>query len=221
MNNTPDNSSGRRDFLTGKSALNQLRDGIDSASARAVPTSGHTVRMTQRAMACDFAVIQNAGVPKRRIREASQALDLVGELEQQLSVYKADSELSEINRLASQQPVKMESQLFALLVEAKRVSEETGGAFDPTSGPLVALWRACRDESRIPTQQEIETCLERVGMQHVQLSSRDKTIQYDRPEVELNLGAIGKGYALDRTANLLLASDLEDFLISISNFFSD
>lgn len=215
------NSGNRRDFLTGKTALDGIRDRVEDVTSQVAPTAGHTVRMAQRAMACDFAVIQNAGVPKRRIREASQALDLIGELEQQLSVYKSDSELSEINRLASQQPVEIESQLFALLVEAKRVSERTGGAFDPTSGPLVALWRECREQSRIPTQEEIETCLERVGMHHVQLSasgtdgseSAAPTIRYDRPEVELNLGAIGKGYALDRTANLLLAGGVKDYLV--------
>ena len=51
----------------------------------------------------------------------------------------------------------------------RRLSEETGGAFDPTSGPLIRLWRRCRDEGHVPTQGEIDDTLEIVGMRHVRL----------------------------------------------------
>jgi len=138
-------SSDRRDFITGKSALGRIREGIDASVVRQVPSSGHTLRLTQRSMACDFSVIMNAGVPKDRIRDASAALDLISELEQQMSVYRDDSELSLLNRRAASESVIVEEELFELLCEAKRISELTGGAFDPTSGPLVTLWRICRN----------------------------------------------------------------------------
>ena len=183
----------RRDFLTGKSALDRIREAIPPGES--MPSSGHTVRLSQRAMACDFSVIMNAGIPHERVRDASHILDLVAELEQQMSVYRDDSELTELNQLAASQPIEVESRLFALLSEARRISERTNGAFDPTSGPVVALWRACREESRIPTQDEIDRHLELVGMEHIAFNEPKRTVAFDREGVELNLGGIGKGYA--------------------------
>lgn len=207
-------SSDRRDFLTGKSAIGRVRAGVEGiADLRGAPTSGHTVRLTQRAMACDFSVIMNAGIPKSRIQDASHVLDLISDLEQQMSVYRDDSEMTELNQLADERDVVVEPGLFRLLVEARRIGEVTGGAFDPTSGPLVALWRACREASRIPTQDEIDRCREIVGMHHVQFNEQARTIRYDQPGVELNLGAIGKGYALDCSAEALAPRGIKEFLL--------
>ena len=206
-------STDRRDFLTGKSAVERVRNAVHTESGRLPPSSGHTVRLSQRAMACDFSVITNAGVPKSFVEIASGALDLVAELEQQLSVYREDSELTQLNRRAFQEAVTVEERLFELLVEAKRISLSTERAFDPTSGPLVTLWRDCRDQLRIPTQQEIELTLERVGIQHVQLDTDDLSIRFDRAGLQLNLGGIGKGYALDRSARQLATNGVDSWLL--------
>lgn len=164
-------------------------------------------------MACDFSVIMNAGVPKSLIEDASAALDLVSELEHQLSVYRDDSELTLLNQRAATQPVDVDAQLFSLLKETHRISKLTDRTFDPTAGPLVRLWRTCREESRIPTQKEIDNCLESVGIDHIQLDDRTSTVQFDRSDIELNLGGIGKGYALDRAAERLQQSGLNEFLL--------
>ena len=155
----------------------------------------------------------NAGVPKSIIEDASAALDLVSELEQQLSVYREDSELTLLNQSAADRPIQADAELFSLLEEAKRISELTDCTFDPTSGPLVRLWRTCREESRIPTQSEIDNCLESVGIDHVRLDTQTLTVQFDRRDIELNLGGIGKGYALDRAAGRLQESGLNEFLL--------
>jgi thiamine biosynthesis lipoprotein len=207
----PDTSRTRREFLTGKAALERFQEGLELPIA--APSSGPTLRLTQRAMACDFSVIMNGGVPANRVRDASDALDLVSELESQMSVYQSDSELSELNRGAHQVAMEVEPNLFQLLTQCRSLHDETDGCFDPTSGPLVALWRACREEGRIPAQEEVDERLKIVGMQHVVLDESRCTVLLDASGVELNLGGIGKGHALDRVAQLLAERDLHECLL--------
>ena len=164
-------------------------------------------------MACNFSVILNAGVSNRRVDDCSAILDLIADLEQQLSVYIGTSELSQLNRNASQQAVEVEPQLFRLLCLTERISKSTGQAFDPTSGPLVGLWRKCRDEDRIPTPTELEQCLLRVGIDKISLDETSQAVRFADTEVELNLGGIGKGYALDRSCEELLRRGMDTWLL--------
>jgi thiamine biosynthesis lipoprotein len=213
----PDPAASRRAFLTGqalKSALEQsgsdLADQVLPESP--APSAGDRVCLSQRSMACDFELYLNPGPPEQ-LEAASEALSLVDRLEDQMTVYRPYSELSQINARAVQEPVEVEPRLFALLQQAVVVSGELEGAFDPTSGPLVALWRQCRDEGRIPRPGEVEMTRERVGCRFVEFDPERKTIRYLRAGVGFNLGAIGKGHALDRAAELLLDRGVSDFLL--------
>lgn len=160
------------------------------------------MRLRQPAMASDFEVILNPG-PAARLELASSALDLVDRLENQLSVYRFHSELSRLNGRAASRPMPVECQLFELLSQAVQFSVETEGAFDPTSGPLTALWRHCKKEKRLPAEKEIETARGRLGCGHVVFDREALTVQFTQPGVTLNVNAMGKGYALDRAAEVL------------------
>lgn len=212
----PDSSS-RRDFLAGRSLRSEVESAaerlgealLDGANVgRAAPESGTTVRIGTRAMACDFSVLLNSG-PESSIEtwHASDALDLVHRLEDQMTVYRESSELLEINRLAAEAPVPVEERLFELLLRTGQLSENTAGAFEPTAQPLVSLWRVCRDEVRVPTEAELKHVLARIGWDLVELNPEQKTVSFTQPGVELNLNGIGKGYALDRAAELLLGQE--------------
>ncbi len=219
-----DPASSRRDFLAGRALRDEIvvvgqtaGDAIleSAGEPRREPTSGATVRLATAAMATDFAVIFNEALPddpRQALRWASEALDLVHLLEDQMSVYRPHTELSQLNRVAASRPVQVEERLFELLCLARDVSLETEGCFDPTSGQLIALWRQCRKEVRLPTEAEITERLALVGMRHV-LFEPDCSIAFDRGSVELNLGSIGKGYALDRAAEILLEHDLTEWLL--------
>jgi len=135
---------------------------------------------------------------------AAAALELVGQLEEQMSVYKEDSELSRLNRLAAAEPVAVEPGLFELLELAERLWRQSGGAFDIAAGRLVRLWGFVGGTPRVPERAEIARSLAAAGMQHVMLDHERRTVWFKRQGLELNLGAIGKGYALDRAAQLLL-----------------
>ena len=85
-------SPSRRDFLTGQAIRSQVEQAGDAlanelADADAIPSAGDTVRLATRAMACEFAVIMNPG-PAEQVNQASVALDLIHELEAQLTVYR-------------------------------------------------------------------------------------------------------------------------------------
>ncbi|HID24483.1 MAG TPA: FAD:protein FMN transferase [Planctomycetaceae bacterium] len=209
----------RREFLTAASlraeVLDRARDAGDALRAgaeRTEPVGQTTVRLTTRAMACDFAVLLNPG-PVEQVATASEALDLVHVLEEQMSAYRADSELSRLNQIAAARPVRVERRLFQLLLEATRIAKATDCAFDPTAGPLIELWRWCRRHNRIPSQSQIDEARRKIGIERIQFDQSAETVQFLEPSVSLNLGGIGKGYALDRIGEALTSRGLSDWLV--------
>src|ERR1700685_145157 len=208
----------RREFLAGTAlrreaehAGAEVADRLSGPDQKAIPEAGPTIRLETRAMACRFSVVMNPG-PPRQVQTASDALDMIHALEAQMTVYREESELSRLNRMAAVQDVQVEPALFQLLLLARDISRETAGAFDPTSGPLIALWRACRDKGRVPAPDEIAAAREVTGMSHVRFDQERMTVRFDRPGIELNLGAIGKGYAVDRAGDFLVQEGVEDWL---------
>jgi thiamine biosynthesis lipoprotein len=160
------------------------------------------IAASRRAMACQFEIALPANTPSA-VEAASAALDEIDHLEDQMTVYRDTSELSRINLLAAATPVPVEDRLFELFETASRLTNETGGAFDIAAGALVKAWGFFRGPKRVPPPDELARVLERVGSRHVVLDPDRRTIAFRRPGVELNLGAIGKGYALDRAAQIL------------------
>ena len=150
-------------------------------------------------MACLFEMF----LPARgrvAVEAATAALDEVDRLEAQLTVYDDASEVSRMNRSAWRRPVRIRRNLFDLLKTSAELTEQTDGAFDVTTGALIKSWGFFRGPRRVPAKEEIDATLERVGMQHITLDEEHGTVHYDRRGLEINLGAIGKGYAIDRAA---------------------
>ena len=213
--------SNRRDFLRGKTAARAVADlarqAVPGAEADAWPADAdeeaYLVRVSRRAMATEFAVFLNAGQYAGGTEAALEALDRVEALEAQMSVFRPKSEISRLNRQAAEGPVGVEPRLFALLELAIRLHAETDGAFDVTSGPLWRAWGFARREGRIPRREELAAAIERVGSHLVDLGAAQGTVRFRRPGVELNLGSIGKGYALDRCAESLVEAGVGDFLL--------
>lgn len=214
--------SHRRQFLQGRSAadaLEDLADGLagetpaDSPSRPALPRDNYVLHVGRRAMACQFEVYFNAGQYAQAAEAAFEALDLVEELEAQLSVYRADSELSDINRRAAAGEVPVERRLFALLEYAVDLHRQTDGAYDITSGALSTAWGFARRAGAVPNDDELAAALANVGSQHVQLAPERRKVRFERAGVSLNLGSVGKGYTLDRCAELLEEREVGDYLL--------
>lgn len=211
--------SSRRDFLTGR-ALQQAVATTGEAAVEAFvnalgepePRAYDTLRLETRAMATTWCVILEPGAPER-VMLASDALSLVHELEGQLSVYREDTDISRINRLEPGVPQALDPALHALLSQCLDLWRQTDGAFDIAVRALILLWRQCREAGRIPSAAELTTALKSTGSQHVRLDAANSTIALDRPGVGLDLGAIGKGYAVDRAADVLMQSGMTDFVL--------
>lgn len=164
-----------------------------------------------RAMACDFEVSVNEADAARE--EPFAVFDLIDRQEETLSVFRATSLVSRINLLAAEMDIPLPRSLFEQLVLCRHLWEETDGAFDITASPLWKQWGFARGEGRVPTPAEIDEALGKVGMQHLILNEERLTVAFDVPGVEINFGAIGKGFALDEATSFLSRSSLDDYLI--------
>ncbi len=141
------------------------------------------------------------------------AFEEIERLEEALSNYRATSELSRINRLAAEQAVTTDPEVFALLQTSLAYSRRSAGAFDVTVGPLMQAWGFFRGEGRYPTDAELERARESVGSEKIYLDRATRTVRFAAPGVELDLGAIGKGYAVDRAVKVLREAGVKAALV--------
>lgn len=176
-------------------------------------SADYLVRVHRRVMACRFEVVL-PGERAEQVPEAQAALDEADRLEQLMTIFRESSELSRINRLAHERPVTADAELFSLLEDCAALHEATLGAFDITSTPLSRCWGFLRREGRVPAQDDIESARACVGMDLVELDSAASSVFFRRAGVALNLGAIGKGFALDRLAEFLRRRGVRQALLS-------
>ena len=204
----------RRDFFQSRTAAHAAGQvlGLLHDPPPAPDPEYALLHFARRAMATVFDVLLPWGTPAAD-KAAEAALDLIDRLEAQLTVYRDTSEISRLNRLAAYAPVPVEAGLYELLALAARITEETGGAFDITAGPLIKAWGFFKRQGRVPTPQERQQALAHVGMKWVELNAQDRSVRFRKPEMEINLGSIGKGYALDRAAELLRARQVASALL--------
>jgi len=212
----------RRDFLKGKAAVQAAADRLDAALGapqfqQDSIEGTYLIQFARRAMACQFEVYLNARQHEVGSTVAIEALDLVDQLEDQLTVYRDHSEINQLNHTAADRPVAVEGRLFGLLAQAVELHRITGGAFDITAGPLSKVWGFTRRAGAVPTELDIAEALQHVGSQYLQLDVDARTVAFAQPGVSINLGAIGKGYALDRCAELFAAAGVGDVLLHGGN----
>jgi len=172
------------------------RELLKFSPTRNPPLDSGFLHLSRLAMACRFDVTlpisDQAGMAIAR-----QALTEADRLERQLTVFNETSEVSYINRNAHLRPVHVEASLLALLLKCQELTRETNGAFDITSRPLSDCWGFLKRQGRIPETQEIEAARSLVGPARVLLDPAARTVRFGRAGVRLNLGSIGKGYAID------------------------
>ena len=183
-------------------------------------------KVSHQAMATEFVVM----LPTQwadQVECVVEALETLDSIERRLTIYRpvgeiavgeiAVGEIALANQRAGFEPAPLSSATFDLLKKAIQWSERTGGAFDVTAGPLVEAWGFTQRSGKKPTEAEIEAAIELVGYQHLNLSDDDQSLRFDRQGMSINLGAIGKGDALDRLAADLREHGIADFLIHGGN----
>lgn len=138
------------------------------------------------------------------------------QVNQQMSTYIPESEVSMLNRVPNSLPFEVDPALFNLLMQAMELSWLTNGAFDVTVGPLVNLWGFGPEATAnsVPGQAEIDAVMNRIGYQQLVLNIADTTVQKLRP-VNVDLSAIAKGYGVDKVAELLRSRGYSHFMVEI------
>jgi thiamine biosynthesis lipoprotein len=164
-------------------------------------------------MACRVEVALTEG-DVGHLAAATEALNEADRVEALLTVFRDSSELSRLNREAASGASEVDEEVLELLTQCEQLHAETDGAFDITSTPLSRCWGFLQRNGRIPPLDEIEAARARVGMRRVTLDRAARHVRFDLVGMELNLGAIGKGYALDRMGELLRRRGLRHALLS-------
>jgi thiamine biosynthesis lipoprotein len=141
------------------------------------------------------AVAKDTSTAKKCVQAALEEIRKVDDL---MSDYKNDSEISRINREASEKAVKVSESTYEILQRSVEFSEMTGGAFDITIGPLVALFREAKENKIAPSMEQIDQARTKVGFEKLKLDSENKTVQFSDDGMLLDLGGIAKGYAIDK-----------------------
>jgi len=171
-------------------------------------------RFCHEAMATTFEVIVVHEDARYARQAAAAAFDEVDRLEGELSRFIENSDITRINNLPAGVPLRLGLDAFECLQLSSRIYAETNGAFDITVGSLLSLWRNEDGTPRTPSQEELNPARQHTGTHLLQLDESEHTVQLPASPVQVDLGGIGKGYAVDRVAELLREWSIDIALIS-------
>jgi thiamine biosynthesis lipoprotein len=179
-----------------------------------VTGSGMLVEQARIAMGSELrltAWTRDAGAAFPALEAAFHEFDRLDGL---LSVWREGSDVQRLNRAAGRHAVPVGPDLLAVLREARQVSEWTGGKFDVTFGALSGLWKFDHDQDdTIPDPRDVRLRLPLVEYRALAIDDGAGTAFLTRPGMRVHLGGIGKGYAIDRAADLLRRGGVHDFMI--------
>lgn len=146
-------------------------------------------------------------------RQIAAAFDATRELEDRISVYREDSDIRRLNAAAGGDPVQVDPRVTRILERSVRCSRMTRGAFDVTVGPLVEMWIEAARRDRAPSDEDVAAVRPRVGASRLEISA-DGSARLARPGMAVDLGGIGKGFALDLLVPGLRAQGVRDALLN-------
>ena len=174
-------------------------------------------RFSHEAMATTFEIIIIHDDERYARQAAIAAFDEVDRLENELSRFLENSDVTRINNANANEPIALGLDTFECLKIAKRIYAETNGAFDITIGSLLKCWRnpdGHRDSPRKPSPKEIDLARLHTGTNLLELNETEHTVSLSVGGVQIDLGGVGKGYAVDRVAGLLHDWSIDVALIS-------
>ncbi len=165
-------------------------------------------------MGSEFRIACYAETKKQAAGAITAAFDEVRRIDNFLSHYKPDSELSRVNSEAAREVVEISAELTGLLARCQRYSEASEGAFDITVGALVDAWGFYKGEGAMPSAWALWRARRNIGFQHVEIDQARHTVRFLRSGVRLDPGGIGKGYAVDRAVSALREYGITSALVS-------
>jgi FAD:protein FMN transferase len=165
-------------------------------------------------MGSTFSIVLYGRDPLRLEAAAQAAFDEIRRIEGLLSTFRPGSECSLVNRWAAHRSVPVSAEVFRLVSLCLKFSRETDGAFDITVGPLKQAWDLVAGTGRVPPADVLAAARRHVGHHRVRLDAGTQTVRFDHSGVEVDFGGIGKGYAVDRVAEILRQDGVDSALIA-------
>ena len=154
--------------------------------------------------------------PSTAERVARMVYNRVEELNAIFSDYSPSSELNHLCAKPPGKPVRVSSDLFNIIQRSQQLARWTDGAFDITAGPSVRLWRQSRKHAEMPAVNLLAIATKRVGFWKIQLNPRKRTVTLLVPNMELDLGGIAKGYAVDEAMRILKQNGIRRAFVAAS-----
>ncbi|HEY7291766.1 MAG TPA: FAD:protein FMN transferase [Vicinamibacterales bacterium] len=154
-------------------------------------------------MGTSIRVEAQGGDEEGRAAAIDEAFAAVEEVDRLMSNYRPDSELSEVNRSAAARPARVSDPLLRVLEAAQSMSRASDGAFDVTVGPAVKLWGFFDKHPHEPTGAELQAIRPLVNFRNLVVDGPSRTVRFVRPGVDLDLGGIAKGFAVELAAGVL------------------
>jgi FAD:protein FMN transferase len=154
-----------------------------------------------------------------RQRAIDEAFAAMAEVDRLMSNWRADSELTALNTRAAAQAVHVSDALLSVIEAGQQVSQRSAGAFDLTIGPAVKLWGFRDRKPHVPTAGELETLRPVVSYRNVEIDHAARTVRFARPGMEIDLGGIAKGFAVELAAAVLRRRGLTGYIDAGGNQF--
>lgn len=166
---------------------------------------------TEVHMGMPVRVVLHSGSDSVARAAARAAFRRIAELDNTFSDYRPQSEVRRMEARSGEW-VAVSEDLFHLLNRSIEVARLTGGAFDPTVAPVVALWRESRKTKRFPGKAPLDSARALVGWHRIALDTAQRLVRLDRG-MRLDFGGIAKGYILDQARAALKAGGVDAMLI--------
>lgn len=184
----------------------------------ALPGLGASVHVDGETMGTTWSVVvARSATPLDPEPLRAEIEATLGRVDRQASTWRVDSELSRFNAGRSTGWVAVSTDLATVVAEALRTSRLSGGAFDPTVGPLVDLWGfgPSGGRSRRPPDAAVRSARARTGFERLAVRETPPALRKDRPDLAVDLSAVAKGFAVDRVAERLARLGIADVLVEI------
>lgn len=144
-----------------------------------------------------------------------KAIDRVYEIEERMSAFRPDSDISTINKNAGKGKVRVHQDTFQVLKAAAHYAKLSKGAYDMTIRPLVELWGIGKKDSYIPSEEEIGSMIKQVNYKDMLLKEKIGTVELKKAGQKIDLGGIAKGYAADEIKRILLENNIKNAMINL------
>lgn len=172
----------------------------------------HLFRQSRFIMGTPIEITISQIHPQQAALAAQGAFQEIERIDRIMSTYRADSEVSQLNHLAGKGGIKASEDTLNVLKRALYFSQLSAGAFDITIAPLLRLWDF--KQKKIPAEEDLKKALRLVNYQKIKTNFKAAEVFLSEEGMAIDLGAIAKGYAVDKACTFLLQNGIENFLIN-------